>query len=131
MQDTQFALFVLQKQVKSIQETQTQTLDSSEAELDNLLKSVKNTHGKYKDYLTSMNNGNNNNNDKYPKSIANKHKMTKQVSKCEEEFNKILSNNMKIISRNSSTILLRYKKNEIRKAIENEFITVETLKMIY
>ena len=51
--------------------------------------------------------------------------MSKEMFKCEKEFQKIMSNNIKIISQNSNIISLQYKKNKIPQTIANRLMTIE------
>ena len=100
-------------------------MGSSEESLGNLLKLITNTHDKYKKYLTQKENNNNNTNND---AISTKDKMIKAVLKCEQEFQKIVSSNIKTILQNYNSISLRYKKNEARKTIHNGLVTIENVK---
>ena len=55
-----------------------------------------------------------------------KDEMEKEIVRCQQEFNKIVSKNINTVSHNNSNISINYKKDDIKKVIENYFITIET-----
>ena len=72
-----------------------------------------NTDNKYKEYLASTHS----NDDKINNDIS------KEIAKCKEEFNKIVSSNIKIISRNSNSIAVKFNNSSPKNTIK-EFVTI-------
>ena len=119
LNDEIFAIFV---QVRSMQMQQSRDLASSTKSFQDLLKLIENTNNTYKKHLANVNVTPN------KKSQLIKDEMATQISKCQQEYDNIVSNNVKIISQNNNIIVLNYDINDIKQIVENKLITMKTTK---
>ena len=100
-----------------MQLNQNKKLRSSKNALENLLTAIKNTHNRYKQHLTNANNISINN---------QSNQMEIEITKCEKEYHNGTSDNLKVISDNNKIYSLNYNMNDIKRAIENNFVKLTT-----
>ena len=118
-----FACYIITNtQVKGSELNEDNNLMSSTKSLKTLLKLVKTTCTQYDSYLTP----NLNNSD--AGGVLNKNQMKEAISKCQQEYNKIVSDNVKVVSNNSNIVSLDYNMNNIKDTIQNKLITIKTPK---
>ena len=103
---------------------QNENMSSSRKSFETLIKLIQETNDKYKIYLAHASIKNNKEFD----SIASKDEIQQKISKCEQEYDKMVSNNVAIISQNNNIVSLTYDMNDIKQIIENKLITIKTTK---
>ena len=93
---------------------------SSKQSLEKLLSLIQNTNDKYKKYLTNINNKSS--------QISINQEIQQKILKCQQEYDKIVLNNVKITSQNNNIVSLNYNMNVIKQIIENTLIQIRTTK---
>ena len=102
-----------------MQLNQSANLSSSTKSFENLLKLIENTNNKHKQYLATDKNDNYN-----AQSSVIKH----EINKCQQEYDKIVSNKVQQVSNNNDIMSLNCNINDIKQMIENKFIKIKTTK---
>ena len=83
---------------------------------------IQNTNDKYKQSLASVNN---NTEDTEAVHVLATDEMEKAVAKCQQEYDAMVAKNGRIVSDNNNIVSLNYKMDNIKRIIEDKFVTIE------
>ena len=112
-----YVLFILYHKVKSTDLRESGNLVQCAKSLDDLVNLISTTHVKYDEYLTpNLNNTAN----------LNQYAMWKEIYKCQQEYDTIVSNSTQIVSNNNNVVSLNYSMSDIKQIIENKLVQIKT-----